>query len=137
MIWVTWIGPRIPGSRAGAGKCGATRVVDKKFEKFGFFDYFCPMEKPETNTPPRVSSSEFLKSYGALSRRAQREPVTITNHGQDSLVLISAEEFKRLKALDTRRAYYPWELPEELKQALEEAEPPAWTAQFDHELDEK
>lgn len=95
------------------------------------------MDKTEPKTTPRVSSSEFLKSYGALSRRAQREPVTITNHGQDSLVLISAEEFKRLKSLDTRRAYHPWELPEELKQALEEAEPPAWTAQFDHELDDK
>jgi hypothetical protein len=93
------------------------------------------MEKSETKTLPRVSSSEFLKSYGALSRRAQREPVTITNHGQDSLVLISAEEFRRLKALDTRRAYYAWELPDELKQALEKAEPPAWTARYDHELD--
>jgi PHD/YefM family antitoxin component YafN of YafNO toxin-antitoxin module len=92
------------------------------------------MEKPE-DTSPRVSSSEFLKSYGALSRRAQREPVTITNHGQDSLVLISADEFKRLKALDTRKAYYPWELPEDLKQALMEAEPPAWTAQYNHELE--
>lgn len=95
------------------------------------------MEKSDTNTPPRVSSSEFLKSYGALSRRAQREPVTITNHGQDSLVLVSAEEFKRLKALDTRKAYYAWELPEEWVKALESAEPPAWTAQYDHELDEK
>ncbi len=83
------------------------------------------MEKTELKPAPRVSSSEFLKSYGALSRRAQREPVTITNHGQDSLVLISAEEFQRLKAMDTRRAYYPWELPDELKQALEQAEPPA------------
>jgi len=63
--------------------------------------------------------------------------VTIANHGQDSLVPISAEEFQRLKALDTRRAYYPWELPDELKQALEEAGPPAWTAQYDHELDSK
>jgi len=95
------------------------------------------MEKSDTNTPPRVSSSEFLKSYGALSRRAQREPVTITNHGQDSLVLISAEEFKRLKALDTRKAYYAWELPEEWVKALEDAEPPAWTARYDHELNEK
>lgn len=95
------------------------------------------MEKSESKTTPRVSSSEFLKSYGALSRRAQREPVTITNHGQDSLVLISAEEFQRLKALDTRRAYYAWELPEEWVKALEEAEAPGWTAQFDHELDTK
>ena len=111
-------------------------VIFEKVEKLEFFDYRLLMEKTESKAP-RVSSSEFLKSYGALSRRAQREPVTITNHGQDSLVLISAEEFKRLKSLDTRRAYYPWELPEELKAAIDEAEPPAWTAQFDHELEEK
>jgi prevent-host-death family protein len=107
-------------------------------EKFEIFEYHELMEKPEPPIiSPRVSSSEFLKRYGALSRRAQREPVTITNHGQDSLVLISAEEFRRLKALDTRKAYYSWELPEEWVKALEEAEAPAWTAQFDHELDTK
>ena len=78
----------------------------------------------DSKIAPRVSSSEFLKSYGALSRRAQREPVTITNHGQDSLVLISAEEFQRLKSLDTRRAYYAHELPDEWVKALEAAEPP-------------
>jgi PHD/YefM family antitoxin component YafN of YafNO toxin-antitoxin module len=108
-----------------------------KLEKFEFFNYFGAMEKSESIARARVSSSEFLKSYGALSRQAQREPVTITNHGQDSLVLISAEEFRRLKALDTRRAYYPWELPDEWVKALENAQAPAWTAQFDHELDTK
>lgn len=81
----------------------------------------------------RVSSSQFLKDYGALSRRAQREPVTITNHGQDSLVLLSAEEFARLKAYDTRKAYHPSELPGELADALEKAAPPAWTEQYNHE----
>ena len=95
------------------------------------------MENAESKSPTRVSSSEFLKSYGQLSRRAQREPVTITNHGQDSLVLLSAEEFRRLKALDTRRAYHPLELPEEWRKSLEDAEAPAWTAQYDHELDSK
>jgi PHD/YefM family antitoxin component YafN of YafNO toxin-antitoxin module len=108
-----------------------------KLEKFEFFNYFGAMEKSESKARARVSSSEFLKSYGALSRQAQREPVTITNHGQDSLVLISAEEFQRLKALDTRRAYHPRELPEEWVKALQEAEAPEWTAQYDHELDSK
>ena len=77
---------------------------------------------------PRVSSSEFLKGYGALSRQAQREPVTITNHGRDSLVLISAEEFNRLQSLDTHKAYYAHELPEEWTEALKSAKAPGWTA---------
>lgn len=83
----------------------------------------------------RVSSSEFLKEYGALSRQAQREPVTITNHGRDSLVLISAEEFNRLQALDARKAYFAHELPEDWVEALKSAKAPGWTAEFNGELE--
>lgn len=45
----------------------------------------------------RVSSAEFLKKYGTLSDRALTEPVTITRNGRDRLVLVSAEEFERLR----------------------------------------
>jgi hypothetical protein len=44
----------------------------------------------------RVSSAEFLKTYGALSDKALSEPVTITRNGRDRLVLLSVEEFQRL-----------------------------------------
>jgi PHD/YefM family antitoxin component YafN of YafNO toxin-antitoxin module len=64
---------------------------------------------------------------------AQREPVRITSHGRDSLVLLSAEEYRRLKQLD-RRAFYPWELGEEALDALNAAEPPAEAARFDDEV---
>jgi len=63
------------------------------------------------------------------------EPVSVTHNGRESLVVLSADEFKRLKALDTREALYAWELPQDLADALETAEPPAFTAQFDHELE--
>jgi prevent-host-death family protein len=89
----------------------------------------------EEKTMARVSSSEFIKNYGALSRRALREPVTITNHGHDSLVLVAADQFERLQAQDTRRAYYAHELPEDLAEALEGARPPAWTQKYNHEYD--
>ena len=36
---------------------------------------------------------------------------------------------------DTRKAYYAWELPDDLVKALETAKPPASTAQFNHELE--
>jgi PHD/YefM family antitoxin component YafN of YafNO toxin-antitoxin module len=44
----------------------------------------------------RVSSAEFIKTYGALSDSALSEPVTITRNGRDRLVLMSVEEFQRL-----------------------------------------
>jgi prevent-host-death family protein len=80
-----------------------------------------------------VTSAEFQKSFGRYREVAQREPVTITNHGRESLVLLSAEEYRRLKQLD-RRALYPGELDEQALEALEKAESPPEAAQFDREL---
>ncbi len=50
----------------------------------------------------RVSSADFLKEYGALSDRTLTEPVTITRDGRDRLVLVSAEEFERLRRASRR-----------------------------------
>lgn len=71
-----------------------------------------------SNPTSRVTASTFLKQWGLYSERAQREPVTITSHGRDSLVLISAEEFARLKATGGRT------LTEEWQEAIEKATPP-------------
>ena len=83
----------------------------------------------------KITSAEAQKQFGRYGEIAQREPVSITNHGRESLVLLSATEYARLKAMDTRKAFYAWELPEDVLQALETAEPPEWTACFDHELE--
>jgi prevent-host-death family protein len=79
-----------------------------------------------------VSSGDFLKSYGRIVEAALREPVAITSHGRERLVLLSAEEYQRLKA-NEQTALYPWELDEGSMRALETAEPPAQAADFDHE----
>lgn len=50
----------------------------------------------------KVSTAEFIKSYGTLADRALSEPVTITKNGRDRLVVISAEEYARLKRRDRR-----------------------------------
>jgi prevent-host-death family protein len=50
----------------------------------------------------RVSASEFQQSFGALSDKARHEPVVITKHGRDSLVIMSAVEWERLKRRDRR-----------------------------------
>ena len=44
----------------------------------------------------RVTATEFKNNVGAFSDAAMREPVIITSHDRDRLVLLSAEEYKRL-----------------------------------------
>jgi prevent-host-death family protein len=79
-----------------------------------------------------VPSAEFQKSFGRYREKALQEPVFITNHGRESLVLMSADEYRRLKGRD-QKALYPWELSAEDIAALELAEAPAEAAAFDHE----
>jgi prevent-host-death family protein len=62
--------------------------------------------------PTRVTASEFQQAFGALSDKARHEPVVITKHGRDSLVVMSAEEWERLKRRD-RHVGLTAELPEE------------------------
>jgi prevent-host-death family protein len=87
-------------------------------------------------TNVRVSSSEFLKAYGRISETALREPVSITSHGRERLVLLSAGEYRRLKQND-RVALYPWELGEADLRALAASEAPAAATQFDYETNLK
>jgi prevent-host-death family protein len=82
----------------------------------------------------KVTAAEFQKHFGRYKDAAQREPVIVTSHGRESLVVLSVEDYRRLEALDTRRAYHPAELPDDLKDALDVAEAPAWTARFDPEV---
>ena len=44
----------------------------------------------------RVTATEFKSNLGAFSDAAMREPVIITSHQRDRLVLISADEYRRL-----------------------------------------
>lgn len=82
-----------------------------------------------------VTSADLRKQFGRCRELALKEPVSVTHHGRESLVVLSADEFRRLKALDARQALYAWELPEDLATALEAAQPPAFTRQFDSELE--
>ena len=52
--------------------------------------------------PTKVTASEFQQSFGSLSDKARHEPVIITKHGRDSLVIMAAEEWERLKRRDRR-----------------------------------
>ncbi|MEZ4614361.1 MAG: type II toxin-antitoxin system prevent-host-death family antitoxin [Caldilineaceae bacterium] len=60
----------------------------------------------------RVTASEFQKAFGAMSDTALKNPVTITKQGRDHLVVLSADEYQRLKRCD-RQAFRLGELPQE------------------------
>jgi prevent-host-death family protein len=81
-----------------------------------------------------VSSAEFQKNFGRYREAAIREAVTITNHGRDSLVLLSADEYRRLKKRD-REVLHVAELSGEDLEAIRTAELPQESTAFDHELE--
>lgn len=81
----------------------------------------------------KVTRAEFLRDYGTLADRALSEPVTITEEGRDRLVVLSAEEYDRLRSRD-RRALSIDELTEEEMALIARAEVPAEYAHLDAEL---
>lgn len=83
--------------------------------------------------PTRVTSSEFQQAFGALSDKARREPVVITKHGRNSLVVMAAEEWERLKRRD-RRVGLTTELSEEWAEAVRSAKVPDEYADLDADL---
>lgn len=66
----------------------------------------------------QVTASEFQKTFGALSDKALREPIAITKQGRDHLVVLSADEYARLKRRD-RQVYAAGELPDEWLESIE------------------
>ena len=81
----------------------------------------------------KVSSAEFQKNIGRYQDVALAQPVTITHHGRDRTVMISAEEYQRLKRRD-REVLGLDDFTEADLAAIRASEPPAETALFDPEL---
>jgi prevent-host-death family protein len=81
----------------------------------------------------RVPASEFQREFGRLRGVAHREAVIVTSHGRDDVVLLSAEEYQRLRSLD-RRAMHVSELSDEDLAALDAVEIPAEAARYNHEM---
>lgn len=82
----------------------------------------------------RVSSAEFIKNYGQLADKALSEPVTITRNGRDRLVVLSVDEYARLKRRD-RRVLGLEDFTDDEIALIEQAEVPAEHAHLDSELD--
>jgi prevent-host-death family protein len=81
----------------------------------------------------RISSAEFQRQFGALSNKALTEPLTITRNGRDALVLLSVEEYERLKRRD-RRVVRLEDFTEEEMARIAKADVPADHAHLDAEL---
>jgi prevent-host-death family protein len=82
----------------------------------------------------KVTSAEFTREFGRYRVIAHREPVVITNHGRDDVVLIGAEDFARLSRYD-QKAFHVTELPEEVVGALGTVAIPKEAAKFDDEYE--
>lgn len=67
-----------------------------------------------------VTASEFQKNFGRYQAQAQRGAVKVTSHGRDSVVLISAEDYKRLKSMDDRVSMRLADLPDTMVQAMDD-----------------
>jgi hypothetical protein len=61
----------------------------------------------------RVSSAEFQRAFGLLADKALTAPIAITKHGRDHLIVLSAEEYARMKR-GYRRVGLTSELPDDL-----------------------
>ena len=80
-----------------------------------------------------VTSGELQKNFGAYRTIAMKEPVTVTNHGRDDLVILSFDEYRRLQMLESR-AFHASEMTAEELSGLNDSAIPAAAAQFDAEI---
>ncbi|CAA6604672.1 Prevent-host-death protein [Rhodospirillaceae bacterium LM-1] len=83
----------------------------------------------------RFSSFDLQRNVAKVQEAALKEPVSISYHGRDRLVVLSIDEFERLKRRD-RQVISMQELPEEFAAALREPYDDAEQAALDHLLDD-
>lgn len=81
----------------------------------------------------KATAGEVAKNFGQFADRALVEPVSITKYGREHLVLLSADEYMRLKQRD-RQVYRAGEVPDDIAAAIAATEPPAESEALDTEL---
>jgi len=84
--------------------------------------------------PNTATSVEVSKSFGRFGRQAMQAPITITHHGHASLVLLSHDEYQRLRRRD-RVAMAIDEVPHDLRDAVAAAMPSVEAETYNSELD--
>tara|TARA_R110001592_G_scaffold59905_1_gene181992 strand:+ start:237 stop:491 length:255 start_codon:yes stop_codon:yes gene_type:complete len=81
----------------------------------------------------QVTSGEIQKEFGRYRSIAHREAVVITNHGREDLVLLSAEEYRRLQELE-ERAFHISDLTAVELSSLSEVVIPAEAKRYNEEM---
>lgn len=79
-----------------------------------------------------ITSVDFQRHFGRYQDEALKEPIAITRNGRERLVVLSTEEYHRLKRRDRRvmglEAFTAADL-----EAIRQAETPPEAAAFDDE----
>ncbi|MFV3128483.1 hypothetical protein [Niveispirillum sp. KHB5.9] len=84
-----------------------------------------------------VTSAEFVRQFGTIQRQVQRETVTVTSYGKVVGHYISPEDGELLRqAKAARKAYHPSELPDELWDEIDRAQPSAAARALDRLMEE-
>ena len=82
----------------------------------------------------KVTAGELQRHFGRLRSLAHRKPVMVTSYGRDDVVLLSAEEYARLKSFE-QVALHVSELPDDVVAELGTVPLPAEGEQFNDELE--
>ena len=69
----------------------------------------------------KVSAAEFQRNIGRYQDLALRQPVAVTRNGRDSCILLSTEEYQRLKRRD-RQVFSTSEAPGDIVEAVRNSE---------------
>jgi prevent-host-death family protein len=80
-----------------------------------------------------ITSVEFQRHFGRYQDEAIKEPVSITRNGRERIVVLSVEEYNRLKRRD-RHVMALSDFTELDILAIENAEAPTEASDFDHEV---
>jgi prevent-host-death family protein len=80
-----------------------------------------------------VSAAELQRNIGRYQDIALTQPVVVTRNGRERTVIISVEEYRRLKRYD-REVLGLEDFSDEDLAAIERAEPPASSKEFDGEF---
>lgn len=82
----------------------------------------------------KVTSGEFTREFGRYRAIAHREPVFITNHGRDDVVLLAADDYARLRRYE-QKAYHVSQLAPEIIEEFGKASVSKAASKFDHEYE--
>ncbi|NEX22662.1 type II toxin-antitoxin system Phd/YefM family antitoxin [Thiorhodococcus mannitoliphagus] len=79
-----------------------------------------------------ITSADFQRHFGRYQDEALKEPLAITRNGRERLVVLSAEEYHRLKRRD-REVLGLDDFTAADLEAIRQTEPPPEAAAFDDE----